>query len=116
MRLLRATRHIPSYPPTTRYFSCTSASFQSATDPSITASSPSSTTQLSARWLSDLKAQAGKSRRREEGQRVLDYLSEHWLELLAGAEGFLSAPRWGLPDHRILWGDMVGNLPEIQQE
>lgn len=68
----------------------------------------SAVSQLSPRWLSDLKAQAAKSSRPEKGQSVLKYLEEHWLDLMAGAEGFLTGPRWtGLPSHKIQWGDMV---------
>lgn len=93
-----------------RSFSCTSASSRSHADPSA---SPSP--KLSPRWLSDLKAQAKSSNRQAEGARVLDYLGKHWLELLAGAEGYLTGPRWGLQNHKIHWGDMdsMGHVNNI---
>jgi hypothetical protein len=78
------------------------------TPASSSPSASSAASQLSPRWLSDLKAQATASARTEGGQSVLKYLEEHWLELMAGAEGFLSGPRWtGLASHKIQWGDMV---------
>ena len=66
-----------------------------------------SAAQPKAKWLSDLREQAARSRHRDQGQRVQDYLKKNWLPLLAGAEGFLTGPRWGLVDHQILWGNMV---------
>lgn len=103
IRLQKVNRQIFSTYQSSRSFSCSSPSSRSNSDPSAP-----STPQLSPRWLSDLKAQAGSASRPEEGRRVLDYLKKNWLELLAGAEGFLAGPRFGLTSHKILWGDMVG--------
>ena len=65
---------------------------------------------LSPRWLSDLKARAQSELKGKptEAKRVLDELDKRWLQLSAGAEGFLTGPRWtGLDNHQVVWGDMV---------
>lgn len=77
---------------------------------------------LSPRWLSDLKLEAerltsdegGGSDRATRARRVLEQLDRRWIELSAGAEGFLSGPRWtGVDRHQVAWGDMVRGNPPV---
>jgi hypothetical protein len=42
---------------------------------------------------------------------VLQQLASSWIELVAGSEGYLTAPgRAGLDKQAVVWGEMVGNF------
>lgn len=88
---------------------------------SLTQADSQPKTELSPRWLSDFQAQlkqASAANLPKESKSELDRLgkdvSERWLDLLAGAEGYLTEPEWrGLNNHLVGWGDMVCLLPVV---
>ncbi|KAH7140148.1 thioesterase-like superfamily-domain-containing protein [Dactylonectria estremocensis] len=67
------------------------------------------------RWLSDVKARLKRCQdldiapeRMKKSKELFAYIQSHWLELLAGEEGYLTAKEWrGLDNHQVTWGDMV---------
>ncbi|KAL8952717.1 MAG: hypothetical protein Q9222_001366 [Ikaeria aurantiellina] len=79
-----------------------------------TTSRRSSSTNLSSRWLSDIKTRIGKciifglqTAQVTEAGSILRTLTKDWRRLLAGSEGFLvGKSRAGLEGHRIVWGEM----------
>jgi hypothetical protein len=67
------------------------------------------------RWLSGVKQRIGKcitfgltSEQLDEAGAILQQLASTWTELLAGSEGYLTAPgRVGLAKQAVVWGEMV---------
>ncbi|KAJ3960879.1 hypothetical protein N0V92_002432 [Colletotrichum tropicale] len=65
------------------------------------------------RWLSELQARIKRvaglkldGAQKEELKGLREAVDGHWLELLAGREGFLTGPGWrGLDKHTVTWGD-----------
>ncbi|KAJ6440590.1 Major facilitator superfamily domain, general substrate transporter [Purpureocillium lavendulum] len=76
---------------------------------------------LNPRWLGDLrsriKQKISQSQREEDSallREQLERLDKHWVDLLAGREGFLTDVRWrGLNKHSVAWGDMVGHVNNV---
>ncbi|KAH6982678.1 thioesterase-like superfamily-domain-containing protein [Ilyonectria destructans] len=66
------------------------------------------------RWLSDVQARLKKCQgldiapqQAEKAKELSNYVQSHWLELLAGEEGYLTGKEWrGLDKHQVTWGDM----------
>lgn len=71
-------------------------------------------TQLSPRWLSDLKQRIGKCitfglspAQTAQAGLILAELARDWRDLLAGSEGYLtSPPRRGLHRWPVAWGEL----------
>lgn len=69
------------------------------------------------RWLSDVQARLKKCQgldiapqQAEKAKELSNYVQSHWLELLAGEEGYLTGKEWrGLDKHQVTWGDMVSS-------
>lgn len=72
------------------------------------------TTQLSPRWLSDLKQRIGKCitfglspTQTAQAGLILAELARDWRDLLAGSEGYLTSPsRRGLHRWPVAWGEL----------
>ncbi|KAI5458282.1 thioesterase-like superfamily-domain-containing protein [Mariannaea sp. PMI_226] len=66
------------------------------------------------RWLSEAKQRLVRFQelgapplQTQKAKDLSKYLESHWLELLAGGEGFLTGKEWrGLDQHHVAWGDM----------
>ncbi|KAH7166357.1 thioesterase-like superfamily-domain-containing protein [Dactylonectria macrodidyma] len=66
------------------------------------------------RWLSDVKARLARCQDLDiapehinKAKELYAYVQSHWLELLAGEEGYLTGKEWrGLDNHQVTWGDM----------
>ncbi|KAM3465105.1 hypothetical protein NHJ6243_001904 [Beauveria neobassiana] len=104
---------IPSRSATRRAFSSTCARKQDEASAAPAETAPNS------RWLSDIRNRlsTGISKRAEEPKVLaqlkhhMSYLDQHWLNLSAGREGYLTEPQWrGLDKHSIAWGDMDSML------
>lgn len=89
---------------------------------STTNSNVTAATQLSPRWLSDLKQRIGKCltfgltpAQTAVAGGILAEVARDWRELLAGSEGYLTSPdRRGLHRWPVAWGEldsMVCSLP-----
>ncbi|KAG9258764.1 thioesterase-like superfamily-domain-containing protein [Emericellopsis atlantica] len=57
------------------------------------------------RWLSNLRSEA-KRKDNDASSRILMTLNDRWLQLSAGAEGFVGGEHAGLDRHTVVWGDM----------
>ncbi|KAM3474870.1 hypothetical protein MY8738_007668 [Beauveria namnaoensis] len=104
---------IPSRSATRRAFSSTCVRKQDEASAAPAETAPNS------RWLSDIRNRlsTGISKRAEEPKVLaqlkhhMSYLDQHWLNLSAGREGYLTEPQWrGLDKHSIAWGDMDSML------
>lgn len=79
------------------------------------ANSTSASRPIDPRWLSDVKQRVGKcitfglsSKQTDEAGSILQQLASDWIELVAGSEGYLTAPgRVGLDRQAVVWGEMV---------
>ena len=80
-------------------------------------SRPPAPTDLSPRWLSDLKKRIGycicfglSPEQVGEAGSILREVADSWRELVAGSEGFLTGvERRGLFKHEVVWGEMVSS-------
>lgn len=77
---------------------------------------------LSSRWLTDLRKRlttcqsksASSPAKSKQIESRLTQLSDRWLDLSAGREGYLTQTRWkGLDKLNVLWGDMVSLMLAI---
>lgn len=83
------------------------------------ASKEAAISNLSPRWLSDIKARIGKCimfginpAQTKEAGSILQEISTDWRELVAGSEGYLTAPQYrGLFRQEVVWGEMVAAPP-----
>ncbi|KAL6707372.1 hypothetical protein ACN47E_004151 [Coniothyrium glycines] len=102
MRFNAASTPLPAYCCATRQTRHRSTSNAPATAP------------LSPRWLADVKSRIGKCimfgispAQTEEAGSILQEISRDWRELVAGSEGFLTAPEYrGLFRQEVVWGEM----------
>ncbi|KAL8975632.1 MAG: hypothetical protein Q9197_000107 [Variospora fuerteventurae] len=98
---------------TQRFYGC---SLDAARDLRPTATAPGlvDVSNISARWLPELRSRIGKciifglgSAQIEEAGSILRVITRQWRDLLAGSEGFLvGRGRAGLEGHQVVWGEM----------
>lgn len=90
---------------------CASSSFRRYQSTASNASA--ATTQLSPRWLSDVKTRVGACitfgltpPQIALAGSILEEIAEDWRELVAGSEGYLTSPtRRGLHRWPVAWGE-----------
>lgn len=70
-------------------------------------------------WLSDVQARLGKcmthgtsSEETQKAGEILKDITQNWRTYVAGGSAFLTDSKWvGLDRQKVVWGDMVSDLP-----
>jgi hypothetical protein len=70
---------------------------------------------LDSRWFSNFRHRVNKlgnaklpADLAEKRSGLVRYVQDHWVDLLAGREGYITKKDWrGLDSHQVAWGEMV---------
>lgn len=124
--LIRALPATVSRPRFVNHSSDTQRARALATNAATTATGQSASSLPPARWLADLKQRVGKcilfglsNHQVNEVGEIMAVVANHWKELIAGSEGFLTGEgRAGLESREVVWGEMdsmVGHPTELEE-